>query len=195
MTVKNGVLPKHAGQRNVGIEKVGLFWIFAPNICGDEIIDEIPSPQGNQKVVVFQRDCGATTGFSTQASILEITQILKNESGNVFTSDTDHGAAPYGPRGGPTLAVAWRSKNSVRLSFHFKTRVFKRESKMGVIHVFYAFPESDAQQGASERAPKTAHSSALSLSVRFCQVRQAALGRLLTFARQATISDFVLFHR
>ena len=36
------------------------------------------------KGVVFERSCGATTGFSTQISILPVTQKLENEGGNIF---------------------------------------------------------------------------------------------------------------
>jgi hypothetical protein len=138
------------------IAAIGLFWFSVPDMCGNEILAEFPSPQGNRKVVVFQRDCGATTGFSTHASILGIAQVLKNESGNVLTSDTDHGAAPSGPGGGPALVVAWQSESSVQLSVHPKARVIKRESKVGGIHVSYVFSENGAQQGAVGAAPKTA---------------------------------------
>ena len=41
------------------------------NLCGNEIIEEIKSPDNKYKLVIFQRDCGATTGFSTQISILK----------------------------------------------------------------------------------------------------------------------------
>jgi hypothetical protein len=33
----------------------------------------------NLNIVVFQRDCGATTGFSTQVSIIEIGEELPNQ--------------------------------------------------------------------------------------------------------------------
>ena len=47
---------------------VFLYQTFA-NMCGNEILGEFASPDRKKKVVVFQRDCGATTGFSTQASL------------------------------------------------------------------------------------------------------------------------------
>ena len=43
-----------------------------PNPCGeDELISEAVSPSQAMKVVVFMRDCGATTSFSTHVSILD----------------------------------------------------------------------------------------------------------------------------
>lgn len=44
------------------------------DICGNKIIQEIPSPNRKLKAVIFTRDCGATTGFSTQISLLSKTQ-------------------------------------------------------------------------------------------------------------------------
>lgn len=105
---------------------IGTFWFFAPDMCGNEILAEYPSPDEKHRVVVFQRDCGATTGFSTQASILGMEETFENEEGNVFIADTDRGAAPSGPGGGPVLFVSWQNANSVLLSFHPKAGVFKK---------------------------------------------------------------------
>jgi len=141
------------------VAAIGLLWFFVPDIsdmCRNEIISEIPSPEGKLKVVVFQRDCGATTGFSTQVSILSGNQLLENEGGNLFISDTDHGAAPSGPGGGPALAVTWQNENSVRMSYHQKTRVFKQESTVGGASVSYSYFEDSAQHGAPGDAPKAA---------------------------------------
>ena len=52
------------------------------------LIKEILSPVGENKVVIFQRDVGATTGFSVQVSVLKSNQDLKNsEKGNIFILD------------------------------------------------------------------------------------------------------------
>ena len=56
-------------------------------MCGNEIFQEVYSPDNEYKAVVFQRDCGATTGFSTQISILKAPAKLPNESGNIFAMD------------------------------------------------------------------------------------------------------------
>jgi hypothetical protein len=53
-------------------------------MCGNEIYKEYLSPNGELKAVIFQRDCGATTGFSTQISIIKADSNLKNESGNIY---------------------------------------------------------------------------------------------------------------
>lgn len=126
---------------------VGL-WLYLPPMCGNDFIEAVPSPDGSKKIVVFQRDCGATTGFSTQASILSSNEALSNTSGNVFSSDTNHGAAPSGPGGGPALQVVWRSSEAVAISYHPAVRVFKAEPQVDGVQFTYSAVEHAAQQGA-----------------------------------------------
>ena len=75
--------------------------------CGNDLVREVRSPSGKMKAVVFERDCGATTGFSTQVSLLLSNKSLPNESGNLFIADTDHGNAPAGAWGGPIVEPSW----------------------------------------------------------------------------------------
>lgn len=92
--------------------------------CGNEPISEIQSPDKSLKVIIFQRDCGATTGFSTQVSILPATRSLPNESGNALVADTDHGKAPSGPGGGPEVFAEWKSSRELVLRLHPSARTF-----------------------------------------------------------------------
>ena len=107
------------------------------NPCGNEILNEFVSPDHSKKLVVFQRDCGATTGFSTQASVLAINETLPDEGGNVFSSDTNHGAAPAGRGGGPELRIRWETPNRVILEHHTATRVFKAARHIDRIEIHY----------------------------------------------------------
>jgi hypothetical protein len=67
--------------------------------CGNAVLSEEYSPNREFRAVVFERDCGATTGFSTQVSVLTangqfLTQpswLHSTQPGNVFVADTDHG--------------------------------------------------------------------------------------------------------
>ena len=56
-------------------------------MCGSYVFEEAYSPDNTYKAVVFQRDCGATTGFSTRVSILRSSKELPNKPGNVFAMD------------------------------------------------------------------------------------------------------------
>jgi hypothetical protein len=95
--------------------------------CGNDMLASIPSPSGGRKLVIFQRACGATTGFSTQASLLPAHDRLRG-SGNVFIADTDHGKAPSGPGGGPQLDARWTAEDTLELRYHPQARVFLADS-------------------------------------------------------------------
>ena len=99
-----------------------LFRTLIAGMCGNEIFSESVSPKGNLKAVVFQRDCGATTGFSTQVSILDANQQLRNESGNIFTVDGHPNDVQVVVRwlGASKLQVetpAWKTANSAKKSW------------------------------------------------------------------------------
>ena len=97
------------------------------SLCNNDLLETISSPSGGRKIVIFQRDCGATTGFSTQASLLPVGDPLRG-SGNVFIADTDHGKAPSGPGGGPQLAARWIGDDTLELRYHPQARVFRADS-------------------------------------------------------------------
>jgi hypothetical protein len=94
------------------------------DMCGNQLLSEVLSPDQVYRVVVFQRDCGATTGFSTQVSVLKAKETLPNESGNLFVADTDHGKAPSGIGGGPEIKISWVGSRSIHLVHHKNARVF-----------------------------------------------------------------------
>jgi hypothetical protein len=115
---------------------VCLYRLLEPT-CGNQVLAQVASPDALWKAVVFQRDCGATTGFSTQVSILRADDTLSG-SGNVFTADTNRGAAPDGPGGGPEVLVRWTAPTQVEIAHHAKARVFAKETRVGFVHIKYA---------------------------------------------------------
>lgn len=110
------------------------------NITGDcvnEILRVHYSPTKQLKAVVFQRDCGATTGFSTQISIMPANSDLPNEAGNVFVATTDHGKSPSGPGGGPHVEVEWKGESSLNITCDNRARVFLRKDSLnGVANTY-----------------------------------------------------------
>lgn len=75
------------------------------DLCGNTLLAETPSPEGNLRAVVFERNCGATTSFSTQVSVIESGSTLPNEGGNVFIATTGHGKAPSDQGWGPDVQI------------------------------------------------------------------------------------------
>src|SRR5262249_1335051 len=106
--------------------------------CGNEILHVHYSPTKQLKAVIFQRDCGATTGFSTQISIMPANSDLPNEGGNVFVADTDHGKSPSGPGGGPPVEVAWKGESSLNIIYDNRARVFLRKDSQNGVTITYS---------------------------------------------------------
>lgn len=52
------------------------------DMCGNNVLHTIPSPDGKVKAVLFQRDCGATTRASQQLFLLPQGEKLPNKPGN-----------------------------------------------------------------------------------------------------------------
>lgn len=109
-------------------------------MCSNEVISEYLSPDKGKRVVVFQRACGATTGWSTQASVLPFSKTLLNKDGNLYISNTDL-AVLHGGSDGPNLEVTWTSNRSVVLTHHPKTRVLKAEAEVSGVQVSYVTAE------------------------------------------------------
>ena len=108
-------------------------WLdVAFDMCGNDILRSVPSPDGKLTVVVFQRDCGATTGFSTQGSVLRSGEKLPNESGMLFIMDDNDGAAPTGPGGGPEAQVKWEGNRQVLIQHHPRAQVYSAQKQVTV---------------------------------------------------------------
>src|SRR5262249_2783646 len=86
------------GMSGLVVASVGYFaWrIYDPEAraCGNQMLGTYPSPGGSKKAVLFGRDCGATTAFFVEASIMAPAEELQDtDKGNIFAADSDHGAA------------------------------------------------------------------------------------------------------
>lgn len=111
----------------------GLFIYSTSDMCGNEVHSELLSPDREFKVVVFQRDCGATAGFSTKISILDSNDDLKNESGNIYIIDGH-------PRD-VSPSAKWLSNTNLRIERNLDGSEYKAESKWGLwgkVEVTYA---------------------------------------------------------
>ena len=122
-----------------GIATIGMaLMAYAErDMCGNVVVAEYPSPDASTRVVVFVRNCGATTDFSTHASLLGPDTRLANSVGDLFAADTDHGAAPSGPNGGPEVRVRWEGPTAMVLEHQERARVFRAEQHVAKVNVTY----------------------------------------------------------
>lgn len=85
---------------------------------------------------MFQRDCGATTGFSTQISIIDAGDKLSG-MGNTFRADDDHGAAQAGNWGGPWAEIKWLSSDRLLVRYDGKSRLYEQDDHVSGVAVVY----------------------------------------------------------
>ena len=110
---------------------VFLAWMlfFASSMCGNYVAQETLSPDSEHRAVVFQRDCGAATGFSTQISIVDASDDLPNEAGNVFI-------APGHPDTTATT-LHWKDAKTLVVTTAAMMEATRTEQRRGDIAVEY----------------------------------------------------------
>lgn len=104
--------------------------------CGNQIVSEVVAPDGETRAVLFQRDCGATTGFSTQISVMTRGEQPLG-SGNAFVADDDHGAAAAASWGGPWAEMLWASPTRLVIRYDEMARVFASPTRVGNVRVSF----------------------------------------------------------
>ena len=109
----------------VGGGWLALEW-FARGMCGNRLVAEAISPSRAKKAVLFERSCGATTGFSSQVSVIPASAELRNASGNAFVAD----GHPVG------YELRWVDDSTLQI-IGVNGRVFKRESRVSGVAITY----------------------------------------------------------
>ena len=105
-------------------------------MCENSVVSRTPSPDGQYDAVIFERDCGATTGFSTQISVVDGGKSVSG-SGNAFVADDDHGAARAGSWGGPWAEPKWLSPARLLIRYAKKSRVFEQSNNAEGVTITY----------------------------------------------------------
>jgi len=82
--ILNGILIVTGGIIGIPILIFGSFYFLLPDSCGNQVISKSLSPNDELVAYVFERNCGATTDYSYQLSILDSDGKLKNNRGNTF---------------------------------------------------------------------------------------------------------------
>lgn len=104
--------------------------------CGNSIVATTAAPGGGARAVLFQRDCGATTGASSQVSVLQADDAAAG-AGNAFVADTDHGSARAAPWGGPWVELRWLGPQSLLVRYDAKARVLAQNDSAAAIAIRY----------------------------------------------------------
>ena len=125
----------------LGVVLVGIVlaflgvWRLGRGLCGNEVLADVPAPDKRHRAVVFQRDCGATTGFSTQVSVIRGSHRLPNEAGNTFVADADPSRPPAGPDDGLFVEARWTNSAQLNIYHDTRARVFTADSLVEGIRI------------------------------------------------------------
>jgi hypothetical protein len=104
--------------------------------CASREISRAEAPDGLHKAVMFQRNCGATTGFSTQISVLAPDEEPPGV-GNAFRADDDHGAAVAGGWGGPWAEMRWIDNGTLLIRYASESRIFEQSRQVSGVQIRY----------------------------------------------------------
>ncbi len=106
------------------------------NPCGNEIVRELPSPDQKSKAVLFTQNCGVTTDYTSQVSILSRGEAFSAD-GNAFIADSNHGAAETIPQGGPVVSMTWTAPDALLVTYANQSRVFLSETQVRNVSITY----------------------------------------------------------
>jgi hypothetical protein len=134
--------PNISGRSRRAAGTFGLFMalstmtVSGSHACSNRVIARTDAPDGRLTATLFQRNCGATTGFSTQISILAPDEQPVG-IGNTFRADTDHGTAHAGEWGGPWAEIEWISSSRLLVRYAAKARIFAQKDNVLGVRVGY----------------------------------------------------------
>ena len=95
------------------------------------------APDGVHSAVLFQRDCGATTGSSTQISVLPGGG-QPEDIGNLFRADTNHyTGVRVGAWRGPWAEMRWLSPRHLLIRYAAGARLFARTAELDGVRISY----------------------------------------------------------
>lgn len=103
--------------------------------CGNTVLADSVSPDGRSGAVIFQRDCGATTGYSTQISVVRA-GARPTGAGNAYVADGNHGAA-VASHGGPWVETRWIDASHLLVRYDAQSRIFKQEREIAGVQITY----------------------------------------------------------
>ncbi len=86
--------------------------------------------------MMFERNCGATTGFTTQIVLVAPGESL--EKGKIiYRADADHGSAVTGVWGGPWAEIRWTGSHALHIKYAARSRIFRQKYEAGAIKITY----------------------------------------------------------
>ena len=112
---------------------IALLGLSGCSMCDNETVNELTDPSGKRKAVVFVRGCGATTGFVTSVSILNVRDKLANDPGNVFNDSDSAHSFSLTKQGALDVRVKWDRPDRLIVSYPSDDSPRESKSYEGVV--------------------------------------------------------------
>lgn len=103
--------------------------MFAPG-CEDTTCETLFSPDRSHKIILYARNCGATTGFSTHIALAESDEDI-DDGTTIFVADYNHGEANL------HAVYRWIDNESLELSYNRNARLFTEKVKADGITIVH----------------------------------------------------------
>lgn len=97
------------------------------NMSSNDIVKSIDSPNGEYRAIAFIRDCGATTDFSPQVTLLKKGHKFRNVPGNIFIGNHSK-----------FIDISWKDDSTLIITYDCdKKDIFKQEKNKYGVHIIY----------------------------------------------------------
>jgi hypothetical protein len=101
--------------------------IYAFDPCETVVYRSVPSPDGKRMIVVFERKCGATVGFNTQASLAStFSAFSQRRSPSFFAMNGRH-----------EIVVEWKDDKTVTMSVPWRDKIYRKDARANDVSVEY----------------------------------------------------------
>jgi hypothetical protein len=119
----------------IALFAIGCCTLVGCNICSDDVLSRSTSPDGALVATLFQRDCGATTDYSTIVNVGGPSDSFKGEKGRVFVV-----------KGQKHVTVKWTDNRALVIECDSCSRstVFRQVTALGDIDIAYSLPPAAA---------------------------------------------------
>ncbi|UXN75427.1 hypothetical protein N8D56_11995 [Devosia sp. A8/3-2] len=106
----------------------GLLWYASSLLpsCETSQHARLPSPDAAFDLVIFSRDCGATTGFNTQAALIPNGDTLPDDAASFLSIGVT-----------ADLALRWAGPASIELTIPPGAQIYRRDESVAGITVIY----------------------------------------------------------
>ena len=105
------------------------------DLCENTLDYKVVSPNNANIVFVFERSCGATTGFVTHISVRKNDKLLNNDHGNLFIATGSQ--SKFSAIGTIPTKVVWLDNKNLLIRYDKNATIYKKVEEREGIKIKY----------------------------------------------------------